>query len=204
VNLKISGIIAGIAFVLSLLIGFISGAGIFVLVRALIFAAVFFGISEGAYWLILRFLPELLEPPDNGEAGSLVDISIGDDSGESLPEVDAGESGFEDPSGLDQKDNIGYTDQENMDKDLVVQEDEAEPALLGNAPELLNELPDLESLSSAFSSGDERRGGLSEFVISSDSLAEGKPGGSNKPGGLNSEFNTQNMASAIQTILKRE
>lgn len=220
-NLKISGIITGIAFVLSLLIGLIRGVGIFALVRALIFAAVFFVISGGAYWLILRFLPELFDNPGDDDAampqaGSLVDISLGDDSGEDLAEANAGEyvsegeaapSGIslsEDPSGLDQTDNISYTNDGMMDENPEVQKDGAEPALPADTPDLSDELPDLESLSPVFSSGGERRGEeLSEFMISADGLNGKNPRG-NKPSGLNNEFNAQDMASAIQTILKRE
>ncbi|MDR2363681.1 MAG: hypothetical protein LBD65_04625 [Spirochaetaceae bacterium] len=220
-NLKISGIITGTAFVLSLLIGLISGVGILALVRALIFAAVFFVISGGAYWLSLRFLPELFENPDRDDApapraGSLVDISLGDDSGEDLAEAHAGEyvlegeaapfgiSPSENPSGLDQKDNISYTNDGMMDENPEVEENGAGPVLPAGAPDLSDELPDLESLSSVFSSGGERRGELSEFMISADGLNGKKPGGNAKPGGLNNEFNVQDMASAIQTILKRE
>jgi hypothetical protein len=221
VNFKISGSAAGIAFVLSLLIGLISGAGIFALVRALVLAAAFFVIFGGIYWLIRHFLPELLEMSDTGDAippaGSLVDISLGGDMEETMPEADVGEyisteekepseiSALEDPTGLDQTDTIGYTNEGGMDKNPVVQENGAEPALSVDTQELMNELPDLESLSSAFSAGGERKGGnLSEFMIDSDGLTGGKLGGSGKPSGLNSEFNTQDMASAIQTILKRE
>jgi hypothetical protein len=221
VNFKISGIIGGLAFVLSLLIGLVSGARVFALVRALIFAAAFFVISGCAYGLILRFLPELLESPDTGDAvpqtGSLVDIALEDDTAEVMPEADVGDyvsteekepSGIaapDDPSGLDQTDDIGYTNEGDMDKNPAVQENGAEPALLMDTQEMINELPDLESLSSAFSAGGGRKGeNLSEFMIDSNGLAGGKPGGSGKPSGLTSEFDTQDMASAIQTILKRE
>jgi hypothetical protein len=221
VNLKISGIISGTAFVLSLLIGLISGAGISAPVRALIFAAVFFVISGGAYWLILHFLPELFENPADDDpvmpqAGSLVDISLGDDSGEDLAEANVGEyisdgeaapSGIslEDPSGLDQTDKISYTDDGMMGENPDVQEDGTGPVLSADIPDLPDELPDLESLSPVFSPGGGRRGGeLSEFMISTDGLTGKKPRGNNKPGGLNDEFNPQDMASAVQTILKRE
>jgi hypothetical protein len=89
-NLKICGIIAGIAFFLSLLIGILSKASMPVLLmRPFIFALLFFLISLVVNVLANRFLPELLEEglfetasghfPGENAAGSRVDITEGGD-----------------------------------------------------------------------------------------------------------------------------
>lgn len=95
VNLKLSGIAAMTGFILSLLVGLASGGGFPVsLLRALVCALVFFGLSYGIWALINRFLPELLQPSavagDDGlvpeeEAGSHVDISV-DDGDDTIPD----------------------------------------------------------------------------------------------------------------------
>jgi hypothetical protein len=60
-DIKTSAIAAGIAFILSLLIGMLSGASFPILiVRPLIFGALFFVAAALIYNLISRFLPELL------------------------------------------------------------------------------------------------------------------------------------------------
>ena len=84
-NLKASGIAAGIAFILSLIIGMISRASFSILIlRALVFSAFFFIISGLIRIVISRFLPELLEEGsmDNKAAprpGSRINITEGDD-----------------------------------------------------------------------------------------------------------------------------
>ncbi|MDR2069191.1 MAG: hypothetical protein LBP71_04915 [Spirochaetaceae bacterium] len=217
-NFKLSGIAAGIAFVFSLFIGLISGAGILAIARAFVFAAVFFLLSGGGYWLILRFLPELLTGPENDDedkeqTGSVVDISLEDNSEDEIPNADVGEytsgtaeaSTFENPSGLDQKDNIEYTNEGNMDENPSTPTPGAELVLPVDSSGLAEELPDLESLSAVFSPGGNRQDDeeLSEFIISPDSLAEKKTAGSSSDV-LDGDFSTHDMASAIQTILKRE
>ncbi|MDR3130971.1 MAG: hypothetical protein LBU18_05435 [Treponema sp.] len=80
-NLKWSVLLAILGFVLSLLLSLLSGAGIISFIRALSFGAVFFALSSLLYWMIKRFLPDLLNPA-GGDAqglGSLVDISLGGD-----------------------------------------------------------------------------------------------------------------------------
>jgi hypothetical protein len=78
---------AGAAFILSLLVGLVSGAGfIIVLVRALVFAALFFGLSFGAQKLLALFVPELLGLPGaqevepDSEIGSRIDVVVGDET----------------------------------------------------------------------------------------------------------------------------
>jgi hypothetical protein len=82
-NLKWSVLASALGFVLSLLVSLVSGAGFYSLLRAVIFGVVFFVISSLLYWMIKRFLPELLTPEDEGmpslDLGSQVDIALDDD-----------------------------------------------------------------------------------------------------------------------------
>ena len=83
-NLKLSGIIAGIAFLLSFLIGILSRTTMPMLIlRPLFFAVIFFIISALIYILLRTFLPELLEndvpQTDSGLLpGSRINITEGD------------------------------------------------------------------------------------------------------------------------------
>jgi hypothetical protein len=216
-NVKISGIAAGIAFVFSLLIGLISGSGIFALIRALIFAVIFFAISGGAYWLISRFLPELFDPlettADTPQAGSMVDISLEEEPDAVFQGLESGEDAgeaehFEGPasenlSGLDQKDNNEYTSEGAMNESPAYSGPES-GAEASDTLGLGEELPDLDSLSAAFSPGGNKKnnGELSEFTIAPDSSIDGRP--PDKADSLTDDFSTNDMASAIQTILKRD
>jgi hypothetical protein len=80
INFMVSGIIAIVAFILSFLIGLISGAAMpLLLVKAVVFAFVFFVIACFAKMAIDRFLPELQQGanPDSFP-GSRIDIMEGD------------------------------------------------------------------------------------------------------------------------------
>jgi hypothetical protein len=207
-NPKVCVIAGGAAFVLSFLIGVISGGGpLAALLRALIFGALFVLLSGGAYWALGRFLPELFE--SSGEAdldvpGSRVDISEGALDGE-----DGGEAGL-DPNadsfggnvlGLDQNGGNGYT--VGGEGRSAPKAGEAAPAGQGSPrmpavpagdAESVDVLPDLEAMSDAFLqpvSGGEPSGPVRT------------PSG-NKPQTMEGDFNAKEMASAIQTILKRE
>jgi hypothetical protein len=86
-DLKFSGIFAGIMFFLSLLIGFISRATMpMLIIRPLIFAVIFFVLSAVIKILISRFLPELLEGSAGGGSsrpGSRIDILEDDGASDS-------------------------------------------------------------------------------------------------------------------------
>ncbi|MDR0403983.1 MAG: hypothetical protein LBH35_10410, partial [Treponema sp.] len=79
-NFKASGIAAGAAFVISLLLGLVSGSGFPVLLfRALGFGAFFFILFCAVFWLAGQFVPELFsasgdpfDPP-----GSRVNLAVG-------------------------------------------------------------------------------------------------------------------------------
>jgi hypothetical protein len=82
-NLKLSALSAVLGFILSLLLSLVSGAGIFSILRALIFGAGFFALSSLLYWMVKRFLPEILSSEDDDipglDLGSQVDISLDSD-----------------------------------------------------------------------------------------------------------------------------
>lgn len=88
-NLRISGVIAGAAFIFSLLIGLFSRASMpLLLLRPVFFALLFFIITVVVNVLVNRFMPELLEgggfeddeeiSPAVQRRGSRVDITEGD------------------------------------------------------------------------------------------------------------------------------
>ncbi|MDR2158586.1 MAG: hypothetical protein LBP23_00800 [Treponema sp.] len=79
------GAAAGLGFLLSFLVGIVSGAGLsWALVRALFFGVVFFILAGIIRFLVDHFLPDLLSAGEDGAdssaiPGSRVDISVGDD-----------------------------------------------------------------------------------------------------------------------------
>ena len=83
-NLKTSGIIAGAAFILSFLIGIVSGTSMpMLIIRPLVFTVVFFIITTVVYYLVHQFLPELLDGAGPAEdtlirPGSRINITEGD------------------------------------------------------------------------------------------------------------------------------
>jgi hypothetical protein len=103
-TIKINSIAGGIGFILSLIVGIISGGSfLIVLIRALSFGVIFFVFMEVFQRLIGTFLPELLSP-DVGASpvakaapGSRVDISVEDGERTDLFQV-AGSSERESPA----------------------------------------------------------------------------------------------------------
>ncbi|GHT49651.1 hypothetical protein FACS1894102_4560 [Spirochaetia bacterium] len=85
INPKLAGIVAGFAFALSFLLGVINKTSFGVsLLRALIFAIIFFGIAAGIELLYKKFLEPDISGGTGGlgdDLGSNVDISLGDDLG---------------------------------------------------------------------------------------------------------------------------
>ena len=79
-NFKLSGIIGGVAFVFSFLLGLISRSAMpMLLIKPLVFAFLFFAVSILIKITANHFLPELMEESDLGEEpyrpGSTVDIT---------------------------------------------------------------------------------------------------------------------------------
>jgi hypothetical protein len=216
-NPKISGTFAGLGFVVSFLIGLVAGAQFpLILLRALIFAAVFFALASAGYGAIQLYLPELFAKDSDKVPilGAQVDISVGDDDEAGGISLESGSLGddlnefLENPgnSGGDALDQTGediYTEKGAVDE---IQED-SKPALpedLGFPPgdaDSVDMLPDLDSMSGAFNSGPVSSGGE---AAGSGSPASPFGGGQSKKPGLDENFNVKEMASAIQTILKRE
>lgn len=226
-NPKLSGIAAGIGFILSFLLGIITGAGLpLLLIRAVIFAALFFVLVSIGYGAISIYLPELLSNSvEEPGFGSQVDISIGDDEGQdsgiSLEAESFGDglnefTGNPDDSDenrdslpgntLDQKSEDGYTEKRSL-------EDAPRPLQAALPTELhfstdevdsVDVLPDLDSMSGAFSAGSVSKGGESAVGVSPGEPFDHAGKISSEKAGLDGDFNVQEMASAIQTILKRE
>jgi hypothetical protein len=141
-NVKTSAIAGGIGFVVSFLLGLLSGASLPALVvRPLIFAVLFSVIAGVVYFLVTHFLPELLEngeyeamsPEDALNSGSRINITEEepaglasyaaqpDDSEDNLGDIGdlSARSGTAKPikadlSGLDQHGEDGYTRSETV------------------------------------------------------------------------------------------
>jgi hypothetical protein len=218
-NPRISGIFAGAGFVLSLLVGLFSGAPFpLLLIRACIFAAVFFALSGAGYAAIQWRLPELLSGDyrDIPALGGQVDISVGDDDdgaeGISLESAGLGDDtdkfsenpGDSGADTLDQIDEGVYTGEGVADE---IQEP-PQPALPGDfdfspgEAETVDMLPDLDALSGVFNS--DSAGGEPAGTGAPASSPGGSAAPRRAPKGLDEDFNVHEMASAIQTILKRE
>jgi hypothetical protein len=222
-NPRLSGIFAGAGFVLSFLVGVLSGALFpLILIRALIFAAIFFALSGAGYGAIQLYLPELL-PRNSGDIpplGGQVDISVGDDDsasgdisfetgsmGDDLNEFieNPGDSGADT---LDQMSEDIYTEKGDIGETQVSSKPALpdDPAFFSEETDSVDMLPDLDSMSGALNSGAARGGGESSGVSSPASSlgGQGALSGRAQKKGLDEDFNVQEMASAIQTILKRE
>jgi hypothetical protein len=227
-NIKVSAVAAGIAFFLSFLVGIIRGAAILiVLLRALIFAVLFFVCAAGIHILLKRFLPELLESGEaageiEGASGSRVDISLGDPEKDlstdlfSLDEMEnsggtgesSGPAGPNSPEnmGLDQNGEDDYTNRgepevnsPNSGADSQGESVPGEPAALPADSGPVDALPDFGSIGEgAFDSSS------GEAAEESADYVPAKPPAKGKPNGAGGDFNPKELASALQTILKRE
>jgi hypothetical protein len=127
-NIKVSSITAGLAFMLSLLIGIISSGNFPIsLLRAVLCGAVFFALTAGIYILINMFLPELFQLGQQGQqeqheeaqeenpVGSHIDISVEDTKAENKPKIlqsDPGEHIFKNNKDSPPEETSG------MEKDL--------------------------------------------------------------------------------------
>ena len=94
-NFKWGLIASAAALIISIVLGIISGVAIFhIIIRALIFAVVFFGLGIGIYMLINSFFPELLSMDEGAseqagfdQPGSRINITL-DNAGEyAVPEL---------------------------------------------------------------------------------------------------------------------
>jgi hypothetical protein len=141
-NVKVAGITASSAFILSFLIGIISGGALFiVLLRAGIWGIVFFTLVAGGYVLINRFIPELLHLEQEEEVedapGSHVDISVEDPSPD-LENSSVAGTGETKPTGGASPDTVSDLDQNNKNeytKEGEVEERNASSGFVPTSPE---------------------------------------------------------------------
>ncbi|MHC6203469.1 hypothetical protein ACYULU_09780 [Breznakiellaceae bacterium SP9] len=224
-NLKFICLVAGIAFLLSVLIGLISGASLFsVFARALGFGVLFFVASVVITILISRFIPELLEPQElggSGQIGSKVDVTVGedtetysnaalpleDDSDEDLGDIDslAGVQ-KQDLRGLDQSEQTQYTNSADEGRTTsAVQERSFEDFGTGDLGSM-DVLPDLEDMAKAFLSpnGTNEDSGNSIGPVLLDDIEAKRPSQFSKGKGPAGNFNPKDMAAALQTMLKKD
>jgi len=229
-DLKPGIIASATAFVLSFLIGIVSGAGILiVLLRALVFALVFFGLVFLAVFLLRNFMPELMPGAESNDSdqdmendgismdgdgavpGTMVDLSIGgDDEDDLAPFLDAADQVNEKTvrAGMDQKGEDDYTG-----KGLVGSERRGTDGFMARAasvetvaevpakpPELIGDVDALPALDT-----------FADSFVSPIGVEEGE--GSNRSSaspsnstgsGAGGDFKAKEMAMAIQTILKRD
>ncbi len=214
---KISGLVAGIAFILSLLFGMIAGAAFLIaLLRAIIFGIFFFVFSGLAYWLITQFLPELLDTQNQVSAepeavvqdlGSKVNISVGEEevipentlSSQLVKDTVEEEDEFISEKALDQNDEDSYTRKESDTARVESNEVPSQsPALPVGVIDDVDELPDLEGMSDAFVMPVQETGEDSEPLTGAPTTT------SSKSAGASASFDPKEMAMAIQTILKRD
>jgi len=226
------GIIASaVAFTLSFLTGIVSGAGFLtVLIRASVFALVFFGLVLLASYLLRSFMPELMPGGEGTDSdqdsesdgmsmdraglapGARVDVSVGDDEDEDdlAPFLDVAERGGDRAGGvgLDQQEEDDYTG-----KGLVGSERHSEAGSMGDAasgeavaeapakpPELIGDVDALPALDT-----------FADSFISPIGVEDGE-GSNRSPSSLSGsagtgaggDFKAKEMAMAIQTILKRD
>jgi hypothetical protein len=207
-NFKASGIAAVTAFVLSLVVGLISGSGfLVVLIRALLFGILFFVLSCLVFWLLGQFVPELLSEREDDfdipSPGSNVNISVGGPVSGAFP-MDNSET-VDDIGGrafasapLDQDANAGYTEEEG-DLDGL---ETPSTGRLGASPDAGEEvLPDMDGISE-----DAPQTGGVDMGVSFDTSESKRRDSASKRGkeALGGDFNPKELAQAIRTVLKKD
>jgi hypothetical protein len=227
INLKWSGAAGGFGFVVSLLVGILSGAGFpLLLIRALAFGLLFFALGAGAWIAINNFVPELLFPGEGEDdsagggqiPGSRVDISLGDERASALPEnygnsesgdevgnitdLLAGKTAPENSTGMDQNGEDGYTKiggPEFQTEAAAPHTGPAGTAASGDYEDSAGGLPDLDSMAAAFVPSSEEPG---ESPVDLPPPARTPSG--NKPQNLKGDFNPKDLAAAIRTKISKE
>jgi hypothetical protein len=262
INYKWGFIPAIFALLVSVMLGFISGAGFsHIILRGLVFAAVFFGLGLGMWFVVNTYFPELLvtdgDIDDAAEKGSRVDITV-DSTGEyAVPELyrTAGSpdelGNIEDlisgrfkveSESVDRNQEEGYNDKTQSDPDSgnidfedLFQDQGAggfdksvegkpvfTPSFVDDAGGL-GGLPDLDAMSMAFSSMGEFSGEPSPISGGSKGASSGFGGNSsffndvegtdsvssryntgNKPQPLKGDFNPEELAKGIRTVLSKD
>ena len=218
-NLRISLIVASLAFVLSFFIGILFRSSFPAMVlRPLVFGVFFFLFSGFVSLIVSRFLPELLDD-DAGEPqliipGSRINISEEtpavpgmayarpDDSDEELGDITNMMAGAAKASDSDSDDDEEAPTRPGMDQ--TAQAGYTKQAELGSPDrgESFDSLPDLESLVGAFlpSSGEEEE----EVQEYSSSEPAKRQFVGNKPQKMDVDFNPKELAAGIRTVLKKD
>ena len=215
-NPRISSIVAAVAFLLSLLIGLISGSSFPTLViRPVVFAVFFFIFSGLGYFLILRFLPELLESgggaPELVLPGSRIDITEDapiapsvsfarpDETDKELGDIsELINSGLRAPEAFSETQAAPTMDQteETVYNDINVS------GSLSGDEDSFDALPDLESLVGTFlpSSGEKEE----EIQEYSSSEPVKRPTSGNKAQKMDADFHPKELAAGIRTVLNKD
>ncbi len=203
------GIIAAAVFVLSVLVGALSGvrAGIF-LIRALVWAAVFTGLSFGIAELARKFLPGLFdedaagvrdesEEPETGESGNQVDIVVDEEIVENQFARLAGGPGLDEDE--DRAPSIIPSIVEEVEESTAELGDDAfhtddEPA--EESGDRIDELPDIGGFAGSFvNSAQNGDAGDSEDYDDYGSAPKSSKNAGNDPAAI---------AKALQTMLKKD
>ena len=215
-NLKWGLFPAIAAFVIALILSLTAQTGFFIaLFRAAIFAALFFGVGVGLFYVIKNFIPELLETEDEAseavanifsteQPGSRVNISLDESTaGAAVPEggaidevgnfselVIGGNKAAAKSKDIDQNPSSGYTGGEIPS---AFGEDEAESESSDVGDFIMN------FGSFDFESGAESGGSYSD----SDSVPERRNTGS-KPVPFEGDYNPKEIAAGIRTVLEKD
>ena len=217
-NLKTSCIIAGLAFILSFLIGVISGSSFpAVILRPFVFSIFFFLFSGLISLVVGRFLPELLEEktaktnPELVIPGARINITEDtpavpgmvyaspDESDEEVGDISLVIKDKEKPAdsieevqglpGMDQTGQSGYNSK-------------GVSASSSGSGDSFDALPDLESLVGAFLPSSAKEEEVIQEYSSSEPVRRSVTG--NKPSKMETDFNPKELAAGIRTVLKKD
>jgi len=219
INIKWGIFSGGVALVLAFTISLLVGAGFLTaLLRAGIFAAIFFAMGAGAWTLINSYIPELLYPEtqdetgrifSSGNTGSRVNITLGDSAGAAFPETDSGlaegeqlgniddlVSGKINPAAkvMDQTDLNGYTGNAGTNGGDGAQTGFSSDfsGFSGGGLEELDSLYDYDMSSSK-----------AESYVSGAGERKGT-GKKQPPAALEGDFNPKEIAAGIRTVLEKD
>jgi hypothetical protein len=216
ISWKFSALCAACAFVISFFFGIIGGVGFSTLVmRAFLGSLIFAGFGAGAYILVKKFLPDLIQEPGGTEPfGDGVDIVIPDHNPHERTDRESErpselinrriEAGYDQrtPSGDEEElDSLVEEIEEISNDEGITPRGRPAPSVTAeeaNAPgetenvEYIDSLPDVGAFSDSFASVHRE---------------EGPDRGEFPGGGLSEEKGDQNpavLAKVVQTLLKRE
>jgi len=220
-NIKWSVIPAVAAFILALLLSLFLGRANFTdaLLRALLFAVIFFVLGAGIKFLINTFIPELMFPDRKTDSadnvfgqetpgpGTRINISLGETINAALPNTEKSQekgevdnindsAAIRKKSDIDQNDNNSYTGNEGEfapSQGGSPEEDKGEEDFFMNFESYI---PDF--MKESFSEDEDSSKGQNDK-----SLPERKVS-SNKPMKLEGDFNPKEIAAGIRTVLEKD